>query len=582
MQQRALQWFDKSRLLRHLASGAYVVEFRMLLKRVSLALLFSSVLSLSALADGQRVILVLDASGSMRGKIDGKSKMDIAKDVVGKLVSTWKPADDLGLVVYGHREKGSCTDIETVWPPKPLTPSTFMSPINALVPKGKTPMTQAVRQAAEALKYTEQKSTVILVSDGLETCGADPCAMARELEAAGVELTVHTVGFGLDDKGAIAQLKCMAEETGGVSVLADNADELETALNQAVEAAAPPPPPPPEPTPEPVITKDFIGHVYMAEGVELPPPFDQVVWVFRKALDGTPGEYQSTEYGKELKADLPTDGQMIATLTSDMTNVSVPFTHKDGEPTTLDVNLNAGIMQFHGMIDEETDLPKDGPVWVFRTAGGEYYGTTYGNEPKNMFVAGDYQLKLSMGAAEIEASFTVAPGKVGELVVTMGIGTAHVSATYSKGGEDVSDGTTFEIRKPAGISGEKKIVTTDYGNNKTFQLPAGDYLLIVKLNLAETEVPFKVVAGQEYKVQVDLDAGFIAVKSPAAKRIDVETGKPALDGTRTRLGTEYATELNYAANTGTYHVIAYGDGDAVIGEKDVTVVAGQRVEVTLP
>ena len=561
--------------------GAYVTEFVMSFKRAAFALIFSSILSAAALAEGQRVILVLDASGSMWGQINGKAKMDIAKEVVGKVLSTWKPEDDIGLVVYGHREKGSCTDIETMLPPGPLSIRDFMSPVKALSPKGKTPMTQAVRQAAEALKYTEQQSTVILVSDGLETCGADPCAVARELEKSGVNLTVHTVGFGLDDKNAIAQLKCMAEETGGIAVLADSADELESAFKQTVEAKVEEPPPPP-PAPEPVITKDFVGHVMMAENVELPAPFDQVVWVFKKALDGTPGEYQSTEYGNYLKADLPADGEMFATVTSDMTNVSVPFTHKNGVPTTLDVNLNAGIMQFHGMIDEDKDLPNDGPVWVFRTVAGEYYGTTYGTAPKNLFVAGDYQLKLSIGASEMEASFTVVPGKVGELVVTMGIGTAQVSATYSNGGEAVSDGTTFEIRKPADISGEKKIVATEYGNNKAFQLPAGDYLLIVKLNLAEAEVPLKVVAGQQYTAQINLDAGFIAVKSPLAKRIDVQSGKPALDGTRERLGTEYATELNYAANAGTYHVVVYGEGDAIIGEKDVTVEAGKRTEVTVP
>ena len=195
----------------------------MFLKRVSLALVFSSILSFSALAEGQRVILVLDASGSMWGQINGKAKMDIAKDVVGKVLSTWKPEDDLGLVVYGHREKGSCTDIETVWQPAPLNIDEYMAPVIALSPKGKTPMTKAVRQAAEALKYTEQKSTVILVSDGLETCGEDPCAVARELEKSGVALTVHTVGFGLDDKGAVAQLKCMAEETGGKVIPFDEA-----------------------------------------------------------------------------------------------------------------------------------------------------------------------------------------------------------------------------------------------------------------------------------------------------------------------------------------------------------------------
>ena len=555
----------------------------MLLKRVSLALLFSSVLSLSAMADGQRVILVLDASGSMWGQINGKAKMDIAKDVVGKVLSTWKPEDDIGLVVYGHREKGSCTDIETVWPPKPLNINQYMSSIKNLSAKGKTPMTQAVRQAAEALKYTEQKSTVILVSDGLETCDADPCAVARELEKAGVELTVHTVGFGLDDKGAIAQLKCMAEETGGISILADNSDELENALKQTVEAKVETPPPPPEtaPAPEPVDPKDFTGHVYMAESVELPPPFDQPVWVFRTSVGGAPGEYQLTEYGKTTKADLPTDGDMIATVTADMANLSVPFTHKDGQATTLDVNLNAGIVQFQGMMDESTDLPKDGPTWVFRNAAGEYYGTTYGNAPKHLFNAGDYTLKLSLGAAEIEAAFTVVPGKISDMVVALGAGSAKVSVTYD-GSQVVSDGTTIELRKAPDISGEKKYVATEYGSEKQFKAAAGDYVIIAKLNIAVAEVPLKIVAGQEVDVKINLNAGFIAVKAAGAKRIDIEAHAPAIDGKRERLGTEYADVLNYAATAGKYHIVAYGDGDAIIAEGDVTVEAGRRAEVSLP
>ena len=551
-------------------------------KRAALALLFSSILSTAALAEGQRVILVLDASGSMWGQINGKAKIDIAKDVVGKVLSSWKPEDDIGLVVYGHREKGSCTDIETVWPPKPLNLNQYMSPVKTLSPKGKTPMTQAVRQAAEALKYTEQKSTVILVSDGLETCDQDPCAVARELEKSGVELTVHTVGFGLDDKAAVAQLKCMAEETGGISVLADNADELESAIQKTVHAVeAPPPPPEPAPAPEPIDTKDFTGHVYMAEGVELAPPFDQPVWVFRKAVDGAPGEYQSTEYGKTTKADLPTDGDMIATVTADMTNVSVPFAHKEGEATTLDVNLNAGIVQFQGMMDESTDLPKDGPTWVFRTAAGDYYGTTYGNAPKNLFSAGDYKLVLSMGAAEIEAAFTVVPGKITDMVVALGAGVANVSVTYD-GSQAVSDGTVIELRKAPDISGEKKYVATEYGYEKQFKAAAGDYVVIAKLNIAEIEVPVKIVAGQAVDVKINLNAGFIAVKAAGAKRIDIEAYEPAIDGKRERLGTEYADVLNYAATAGKYRIVAYGEGDAVMAETEVIVAAGKRAEVTLP
>ena len=95
--------------------------------------------------EGARVVLVLDASGSMWGQIDGKSKMEIAKEVVGKIVANWKPGDELGLVAYGHREKGSCTDIEVLREPGPLDAADYMRAVNALSPKGKTPMTAAVQ-----------------------------------------------------------------------------------------------------------------------------------------------------------------------------------------------------------------------------------------------------------------------------------------------------------------------------------------------------------------------------------------------------------------------------------------------------
>jgi Ca-activated chloride channel homolog len=552
----------------------------MFLKRASLALLFTSILSTAVFAEGQRVILVLDASGSMWAQINGVSKMDIARDVVGKVIGKWNPADDLGLVVYGHREKGSCTDIETVLPPRPLDASAYMSPIKNLVPKGKTPMTQAVRQAAEALKYTEQKGTVILVSDGVETCEADPCAVARELEKTGIGFTVHTVGFGLDDKSAVDQLKCIAEETGGIAVLADNAEELETAMTKTVQAKVEEPPPPP--APEPAIKNDLTGHVVMAEGVELPKQFEGAIWVFSNTVNGAEGEYISTEYGKDLNTDMTKSGSLMATVTADLAKVIVPFTHQDGVPTNVAVNLNAGIMKFQGMMDESTKLPKDGPNWVFSKADDTYYGTTFGSSPSHLFNAGDYKVKLSLGSATIEAFFTVAPGQTKDMVVLLGSGSARVTGTYSAGGETLPDGTAFELRKPAGISGEKEWVATEYGPNKVFNVPAGDYVLIAKLNIAEAEIPIKVVAGKEIEANINLNAGFIALSSPAAARLEVYSAEKTLDGKRKWLGTEFGTTLNYAANAGSYHVVAISTEDAVIAEKDIVVEAGKRTEITLP
>ncbi|MBO9464900.1 VWA domain-containing protein [Tropicibacter sp. R15_0] len=191
-------------------------------------------------------ILVLDGSGSMWGQIDGKAKITIAQEVVGDLLNTLPAETHLGLTVYGHREKGNCRDIQTVVAPGADTRSAIADAVNRIKPKGKTPLSDAVRAAAEELRYTEDKATVILVSDGRETCVADPCEVARTLEETGVDLTVHVVGFDVsDDPTALGQLQCLADETGGQFVTADNADQLSAALTTIAETPAAPPAPSP-------------------------------------------------------------------------------------------------------------------------------------------------------------------------------------------------------------------------------------------------------------------------------------------------------------------------------------------------
>ncbi len=548
----------------------------MALARLLIIFIFGLFLAVAAHAEGKRVILVLDASGSMWGQINGVTKMDIAKQVVGKVVGKWNAEDELGLVAYGHREKGSCTDIETLLEPGALNADGFMSAVNGLAPRGKTPMTQAVRQAAEALKFTEKAATVILVSDGIETCDPNPCAVAEELEKLGIGLTVHTVGFGLDNQGAVAQLKCLAEKTGGISVIAENADELESALNRTVEAKVE------EPTPPAAPEFNFTGQVVMAEGVELPQKWDQPGWTFKASLDGQEGEYIRTEYGKTVKANIEKPGAMLVTIAADYASVTVPFTLEAGGAADVKANLNAGIINLKGMLDAATQMMNDGAAWVISRADGAYVTTTYGVTPQLLVNAGDYKVKLQDGMAESEVAFTVLPGKPVDVVVTLGSGAARVSATYSAGGEALPDRTTMELRKPAGVSGEKPHLATEYGNDKVFKAAAGNYIAMVYLDYAKAEAPFTIVAGQETPVAVNLNAGFLAVATTGAKSVEFFESAKALDGTRNRIGTEFDAQINKAFNAGTYHVVAYGEGNAVLAEKDVTVTAGQRTEVTLP
>jgi Ca-activated chloride channel homolog len=180
------------------------------------------------------MILVLDASGSMWGQLNGKAKITIAKEVISELIDAIPKDFQTGLIVYGHRRKGDCNDIEMVLAPGPHNPAAMKQKIQAISPKGKTPLSEAVKQAAEALKYTEEKATVVLVSDGLETCNVDPCKLATELAMTGVDFTVHVIGFDIS-KGDQERLRCLADKTGGLFLSADNATSLRDALFKTVE-----------------------------------------------------------------------------------------------------------------------------------------------------------------------------------------------------------------------------------------------------------------------------------------------------------------------------------------------------------
>ena len=200
---------------------------------------------------GARVFLVLDASGSMWGRAGNQTKIEAARETIRTLLKDWRPQDQLGLVTYGHRRKGDCGDIEILKPVGPVDAAALMAQVNGISPKGMTPMTASVKMAAEQLKTSEGLTSVILVSDGVETCKADPCAVAAELKKADVKLVVHTVGFDIQDRQAAKQLECMAAATGGLALSAGNAGELGKAIGQAVEAARQKAPPAPAPPPMP-------------------------------------------------------------------------------------------------------------------------------------------------------------------------------------------------------------------------------------------------------------------------------------------------------------------------------------------
>src|SRR5258708_543683 len=195
-----------------------------------------------AQAPAPDVMLILDASNSMWGRVDGRPKIVVARAAVVDLLRALPRGTRLGLMAYGHRRAADCADIETIVPVGAVDADAVAARVNAISPRGRTPLTEAVRRAARELRSTERPARVILVSDGIETCNADPCALAAELRASGVDFVTHVIGFDVAEAHDQAQLRCLAEGTGGRFIAANDARSLAAALATVTQTAPPPAP----------------------------------------------------------------------------------------------------------------------------------------------------------------------------------------------------------------------------------------------------------------------------------------------------------------------------------------------------
>ena len=186
------------------------------------------------------VEIVVDASQSMWGQINGQSKMEIAKTTLEEL-TYWLPDDlDLALRAYGNTspsDQKNCADSSLLVPFREGNREYVRQAIAGLRPTGQTPIAYALNQAANDFGSLQSDRTMVLVSDGIESCGGDPVTAAYALRQQGI--VVHLIGFGLGssaDQDA-ASLQAIANASGGRYVTAGSAEELKAALAETVATA---------------------------------------------------------------------------------------------------------------------------------------------------------------------------------------------------------------------------------------------------------------------------------------------------------------------------------------------------------
>jgi Ca-activated chloride channel family protein len=178
-------------------------------------------------------MVVFDASGSMGGTDLNSVTPRIAKvrTALAVVLPEVAPVRPIGLIVYGPGASNKCESVELRLRPSLDAAETIMTEVDNIVPAGRTPLTAAVSQAAEVLDYKTKPATIVLITDGEETCGGQPCNSAGLLKAQAKDLTIHVIGYRdkLATTGPFGS-RCMADISGGTYVSVETTEQLTEAL----------------------------------------------------------------------------------------------------------------------------------------------------------------------------------------------------------------------------------------------------------------------------------------------------------------------------------------------------------------
>ena len=182
-----------------------------------------------------RVLFIFDASQSMYAQWDGNTRMGIAKTLLSNMLDSLIGVDNLeiGLRCYGHQKPSppqDCRDTKLEVDFGNNTIPAIKKRLETLRPKGTTPIAKALESGALDFPTTtsDSRNVVILITDGIEECGGDPCAVSRLFQEKKIILKPFVIGIGLSEAYK-KNFECV-----GTFYDAKNPEQFEDILNVVV------------------------------------------------------------------------------------------------------------------------------------------------------------------------------------------------------------------------------------------------------------------------------------------------------------------------------------------------------------
>ncbi len=553
-------------------------------------------------------ILIVDGSGSMWGQIAGRAKISIVKKVLPEVLSTLPPDIRLGVMAYGHRRKSNCRDIELMVPVAP-SGRRQQQAIKGILPRGKTPITGALEAAARALRSQGGGGRIILLSDGVENCRRDPCAMARELVRGARDLQIHVVTLGLSPDKAAA-LQCLPRVSGGLFRVAQGEAELDSALRQVFAAlvpkkpaAKPKKPAPPPPPPELQLSATLApGGPRLAQGVIWHVgPIDaqrEALATYRQAapvLKLSPGTYYvEANYG--------------------LARVVSKVTVKPHGPTRINLVLNAGTLVVETRV-QNAEAGQEVPVGDGRLvltvrrklADGRQMEIDRRTDgaARYRLPAGEYLVTLQTGRVRTQQKVVLAPGAVETLRLAPKIAVLRLSAHGAPEGAALDDvryqifaaspsASGMDAGDAASGRGPPRPILRSASKTPAFYLAPGTYRVVATAGRAVTRRKVVLESGRETPLRLVLPSGRLVVKVttngvPVADgglhtrvfALDKDTKDTHAKTAATPIATSHARAPAFRLPVGRYRVEVRAGRVNVMASRVVQIAPGDDVAVTL-
>jgi len=472
-----------------------------------------------------RVQIVFDGSGSMWGKMPGSSdaKLTIAREALRQAVPALDRSTEIGLVLFGHRRRGDCSDVEQAVGLGPVDPQKLLAPLEPLNPKGRGPLTLAMVAAADVLPGGEGRESLVLIHDDYDNCQNDPCQMAGELHRARPGLAIHVVSIGTKPEDA-ERIACVPRITGGKHFHVTTADAVAPAVAEALRLASLDTGGLQVPKPK-AISRDELGPpglrltAALAEGGEAID--EPVTWrVYSAGGDGKASKapiVETTEIAPRLSLP-PGDYEIEASR--DLVTVKQSVKVAANRPTPVTVALDAGVIQLSAAPFSEAggEVSSDAVITLMKQGDDEAEGEVVWLGPaseRELFVpAGSYRIVLQDGQFRAERSIVVPSGSRGAPPLATAVGRIRVEARDFIGLETPADEVLFRILEddPAAPDGRREVARSA-ASRAEFKLPAGTYHLVARKGAAEIRELIPLGAGDDVRRIVDLKLARISLSA---------------------------------------------------------------------